>query len=196
MEQIYRSKAQLAGGLILAAFWVLVLPLKWLAAAVIAAAVHEAFHFAAVQLCGGRVTAFGVAAGGAVMAAEDLSPAKQLICSLAGPIGGLVLLLAAKWIPLVAICSFVLSAYNLLPIFPLDGGRALCIALKIMFSPQTAKTVETVIRTAFLTLLTAAAVVLGYYFKLGVLALILPVSVIVKKNSLQTEAITSTIGLI
>ena len=58
------------------------------------------------------------------MEVDGLSDGKELICALAGPAGGLILLIFARWIPRIAICAAVQALYNLLPVYPLDGGRA------------------------------------------------------------------------
>ena len=118
---------------ILAAFALLIVPLNWFFAALIAAMVHEGFHYLAVSVCGGRINQFQIGSRGAVMDAVDLSPGKMLLCVLAGPLGALLLLLVARWFPRIAICAAFQSAYNLLPLEPLDGGRALrcCLALRL-----------------------------------------------------------------
>ena len=107
------------------ALGLLILPLRWLLAAILAAAFHEGCHWLAVRLCGGSITALRIGSSGAQMDAVGLSAGKNLICSLAGPVGGLFLLLFMQWIPCIALCALCQSAYNLLPIGPLDGGQAL-----------------------------------------------------------------------
>ncbi len=120
------NKLRVSGSvLILAALMLLVLPLKWLLAATAAALIHEAFHILAVQLCGGRIRAVRIGKGGAVLEAEAMTRGKEAFCALAGPIGGLLLLLFANQVPRVALCAAAQSLYNLLPVYPLDGGRAL-----------------------------------------------------------------------
>ena len=52
------------------------------------------------------------------------------VIALAGPFGGLVLLLTARWLPRLAICGLMQSVFNLLPISPLDGSRAVSAMLQ------------------------------------------------------------------
>lgn len=109
------------------ALLLLIFPLKWIAAAVFAGAVHELCHLLAVRLCGGRVARLRLSVRGAVMEAGGLNPAQELLCILAGPTGSLGLLLLARFFPRIAICGGVQGLFNLLPVFPLDGGRAVCL---------------------------------------------------------------------
>lgn len=114
---------------VLAALAILILPLNWLLAGLAAAGVHELCHYLAVKAAGGRVWGFRVGVGGAVMEAAPMSAGKELLCVLAGPMGGILLTLCFRWIPRTAICAGLQSAFNLLPVMPLDGGRAVgCIA--------------------------------------------------------------------
>ena len=117
------------------AFLLLVLPLRWLVAALCAGGFHEFCHYLAVRAVGGGVEGLVLRPAGAVMRTTPLSPRQELLCALAGPVGGLALLLFARWIPLTALCALVQSAFNLLPVFPLDGGRALECAVRI-FLPR------------------------------------------------------------
>ena len=116
---------------LLGALALLILPLNWLAAAVIAAGVHEACHLIALKLCGCRLAGFSVGSSGAIMETEPVPPASEVICALAGPAGSLTLLLLARWIPHIALCAAVQGIFNLLPVFPLDGGRIIRGLLQI-----------------------------------------------------------------
>ena len=110
---------------VLAAFMLLLLPIKWIFAALVAAAFHEGCHILAVWLCGGNIATLSIGDRGAVLQAGSLSAGKSIICSLAGPLGSLFLLLFLRFIPRIALCALVQGIYNLLPIYPLDGGRVL-----------------------------------------------------------------------
>ena len=151
---------------------ILVLPLKWLLAAMIAAAFHELCHAFAVYLCGGQIYRLDFRANGAKIAASPLKSAQNLFCILAGPVGGLLLLPFSKWIPRIAICAAFQSLYNLLPIYSLDGGRALQCALCMFLSDNVANQVcsilEKICLAAILLLSLYGAVILN----LGIGALI------------------------
>ncbi len=115
------------------ALMLLMLPLKWLLAALVAALFHETCHVLAVRLCGGEVRFLSAYSSGAVMSATGLTGGKALICALAGPFGGLCLLFLARWFPRTAICAAIQSLYNLLPVEPLDGGNALRLLAQAWF---------------------------------------------------------------
>lgn len=107
-----------------AALLLLIFPLKWMVAAIVAGAVHELCHLWAVRLSGGRVAKFRISVRGAVMEAGGLNPAQELLSILAGPAGSLGLLLLVHFFPRIAICGGMQGLFNLLPVYPLDGGRA------------------------------------------------------------------------
>lgn len=114
------------------------LPLKWLGAWLLAAGIHELLHISAVRLMGGRIDVFRLGPGGAVLEASTMSPGKLLLCILAGPLGSLLVLPLARSFPALAVCLFLQSLFNLLPLDGLDGGRALRILLGFCLSPDTA----------------------------------------------------------
>ena len=98
----------------------------------LASTIHELGHFAVLRLFGARVGGLRVHALGAVMETDTarLSYAQELAATLAGPGANLLLAVgcslwdAEQCLVLIG-ASLVLGAFNLLPVLPLDGGRAL-----------------------------------------------------------------------
>ena len=71
----------------------LLLPIQWIGAVILAAVFHELCHYAAVRLCGGKINGVAVGLSGAQMGVAGVSAGKELFCALAGPAGSLALLL-------------------------------------------------------------------------------------------------------
>lgn len=185
-----------AAAMIGLALALLILPIRWLLGAVTAALFHELCHWTAIMLCGGSVSRFSIGSGGAVMAAENLSREKELVCALAGPAVGLLLLLVSKWLPVTALCALIQSAYNLLPIYPLDGGRVLRCAVLMLLPPKTAAIViqwtERLCLLTILILCLYAALIL----KMGFFPIVIAAALFLKKNSLQTDPNESTMEIL
>lgn len=130
---------------ILGAMLLLVVPLNWLLAAITAAVFHELSHSAAILLLGGKIHGLKILPDGIRMETSPMRVWQEILCSLAGPAGSLLLMLLAKHTPRIALCALVQGCYNLLPVFPLDGGRALRCLLEWLLSPKMAKMVERVL---------------------------------------------------
>lgn len=114
-----------------AGFWfslsamVLLLPLPWVWAVVFSSLVHEMFHIIALYVMGVRPFRIHMKTFGIYLETDFMTPYQELIAALAGPLGALSLLIFRPWLPKTAVCVMLQSAFHLLPIFPLDGGRAL-----------------------------------------------------------------------
>lgn len=93
-------------------------------------AVHELSHALAIRALGLRIRGLRLEPCGLCIVYSGACPDwKHAAASLAGPFGGLVYALLARagdteWLCFSADVSLVLSLFNLLPIMPLDGGRA------------------------------------------------------------------------
>jgi membrane-associated protease RseP (regulator of RpoE activity) len=112
--------------------------LRWVSAFLVSAVCHEMCHLLALWLQGCPVNRIAVGIFGAQIQTDLLTSRQEFIASLAGPVGGLLLMQTAQWFPRLAVCGFFHSAVNLIPLYPLDGGRALrCVLpLKIYGAAQ------------------------------------------------------------
>ena len=165
--------------LILLALTVLILPLQWIFAVILAAAFHEFCHYLAVKACGGQIHRFCIGLSGARMEVSGLREKQELVCALAGPIGGLLLLILTRWLPRTAICAGFQSLFNLLPIYPLDGGRALRCGLNLLV-PDKAERVCRWIRQLCLAGLALLGLYGTFVLRLGFLPLGLSVMIFAK----------------
>ena len=86
---------------------------------------------------------------------------RELLAVLAGPAGSLLLLSLYRVLPRVAVCAAVQGFYNLLPIEPLDGGRALRLCLE-HWCQHRAEKIMTLARFAILGGIVAAAYGISY----------------------------------
>ncbi len=124
---------------VFAATMLFLVPLPWMIAWIVAVVVHEAFHCIALILCGKRIYQICVRLDGARIVAENLNCGQTVLCALAGPAGGLMLISVVGVFPHLAVCGFLQSAYNLLPVFPLDGGRAFHAVMHLLFRGEIAE---------------------------------------------------------
>lgn len=153
----HRPSVRLDGSLcFLLALMLLLLPLQWVLAAVFAAMVHELCHAGVICLLGGRIYSLHIGPNGMKMETDYLPPAKELIAALAGPLGSALLVLLAPWLPRTAVCGAVHCAYNLLPLFPLDGGRVLGSAISLCIPGPRGERVFGVIQKSIRVILTLA----------------------------------------
>ena len=154
------------------AFLLLLLPLRWTVAAVVAAGFHELCHYAAVRLCGGRVLKLKAHLHGASMEAGGLSSLQEIICILSGPAGSLALLFFAPWFPRIAVCGAMQGLFNLLPVGSLDGGRALRCLIETAFPVALANRLCIILERVCLLGLVCLGVYGSMVLRLGLFPLI------------------------
>lgn len=87
--------------------------------------VHELSHVAAILLLGGRIRGIQLRLTGAILQTDPMPYLREAAAAAAGPLGGMLLLPLVRRAPMLALFAAVQSIYNLLPIYPLDGGRIL-----------------------------------------------------------------------
>lgn len=164
------------------ALLLLVLPLPWIVAAIVAAAFHEGCHILAIRLCGGSIHDLKIGQRGASMSVAILTPWQELVCALAGPLGSFLLILTADIFPRLAVCALFHGVYNLLPIYPMDGGRALHCILTMLLGQRRAGTVGVWITRILCLMLLIAGIYAFVVLQIGILPLVMAGFVICKAN--------------
>ena len=160
-----------AGALIFLAALVLLLPLQWVGAVILAAVVHELCHGVAIILLGGSIESISIGSRGIVMKTQPMSGIREIVCAMAGPIGSICLLLFVRWLPRTAVCGLFHGLYNMIPLLPMDGGRVLRGILFGLLTPPKAEKLFMWIQRAMILLIGVCCMVL--ISKAGAFAVIL-----------------------
>ena len=113
---------------------ILIFPVNWLIAAGAAAIFHEVCHILALMAVHGRVYSVRILFPGAVIETGELSHIQELLCALAGPLGSIGLFLVGTMWPRIALCALIQGAFNMIPVYPLDGGRVLKSGLFLLMN--------------------------------------------------------------
>ena len=136
-----------------------------------AATAHEAGHVMAIYLVGGKVTKLRLGMCDAKIETRGLGYRQEIFCALAGPgMSVLVCLALRKAYATCAAISLILGLFNAMPVYPLDGGRALRCALT-RFCPKWANRIAIWAEWGTIGILGALALTFTFYWKLGMLPL-------------------------
>lgn len=101
---------------------------------------HECGHLFLAKLLGVSVDGIAVQAGGAVIHSCNLNYRQELFVAMAGPFVSFLAAVVGKCISgQFAAVSLLLGAVNLLPVYPMDGGRILRSALCLLLSVERAQ---------------------------------------------------------
>ena len=139
------------GFFLLTAWFALANGWRLLVMVLFAAALHELGHWAVLRLMGVRIGGLRLGVCGAELEMDSaaLSYGGELAAVVAGPGMNLLcaMLLARLGWETAAGAHLILGGFNLLPVRPLDGGQALCLALSWMVGPTAGEGIARIVGT-------------------------------------------------
>ncbi len=141
--------------------------LSWTGLWIGAVGLHELGHILALLLLKVPVYSGRVSLAGACIDTGAMTYGQEMVAALAGPMVGLLPLLFWKYIPQFAIVSLLLSLINLLPLYPLDGGRALACALQLWTTPRCCYLVMSALEWSVGIFLTGWALYATFFQEVG-----------------------------
>lgn len=130
------------GAVVLLSGLYFLLPLRWCARLALTVTVHELGHVAALILCGAQVCGLRMEGCGLVLRCTPTEGALRTVtAALAGPAAGAGLFCILRGLGYIACAelSLLFSCVNLLPVLPLDGGRALQAAVAALAGERAAE---------------------------------------------------------
>lgn len=162
------------------ALMILLVPFSWLVAMMVAAFFHEVCHFLAIYLLTARKASVGLFSYSAKMSMPEMPAWQEAVCALAGPIGGLLLVLFAPVFPKLALCALVQSLYNLIPIYPMDGGRLLkCILVSLLMPPDVERVMQAVSHMLRIALL-LCGLIFSIFLHLGMIPILTAILICIR----------------
>lgn len=141
--------------LLLVPVLLLVIPLQWVLAIICSILLHEMCHIFAARMLSKRILCISLGSSGVEIQTDNMDQLEELIVSLAGPASCLIALLLARHFPRFAVCSVVHSVYNMLPLYPLDGGRAFRCMTRLLLPQNAANKISNIVESlcVFLSIL-------------------------------------------
>ena len=171
---------------LIAAASLFILPLRWIIGWLTVCFVHELFHLAALKLCRAQIWQIRVGPKGVQIVTDELMPMQEACCSIAGPLGSGLCVYLSRLFPEAAVCAFIQGAFNLLPLYPLDGGRCVKSLLSFLIGSESADRVIRILHLVVIIALLLAAMYVSIRCSVGILPILIAAMIVYKtKKSLH-----------
>lgn len=168
------------GFYLMLALLLLIVPFRWLVAMIIAAGFHEICHYILICLMTGDKVPIYLSTNAVRMPIPNMEPWKELLCALAGPCGGFLLTFFSPIFPRLAICAFIQSVYNLIPVHPMDGGRVLACILQYIFFPPTVGKILSFVTMVVRFVLLCLGLYAAYAMNFGIFPILLTLLICIR----------------
>ena len=166
--------------LVITSLSLLTLPIRWTIAWTIAIFFHELCHYIALHICKVPVFRIRVGAFGIDIQTGSMTKGQEIISALAGPLGSFLLLLLVRVFPYVSLCACGQLLFNLIPIYPLDGGRALTGICVLLFGEHKGFWICKVISVFFVTFLFCVSLISSFYYNLGIAPILISLLIVAR----------------
>ena len=181
--------------MLMAAF--IVIDGSWFALyAVLCALWHQSFHIIALKILGGSTRSVTVSQYGIGLKTTQLSYKHEAAVALAGPLASLAafvffaalarFFIFSEVTVFLTISNLAVFAVNVLPVYPLDGGRAMHCFFCMKFDMQKAGRLTKIISVIFLLPLAVFSVIIlirtGYNLSLMLICIYLAILLIGVKD--------------
>ncbi len=168
------------GYFILIALALLIIPVRWVVGWFGAVFFHEFCHYIALRAYKVSVFQIKIGIGGVNMQTGEMTVLQEVICALAGPLGSLLLLFLLHVYPYVSLCALAQSLFNLMPIYPMDGGRVITGICVGLIGEKKGILLSNTISGIFLALLFCVSLHLSLHYRLGILPIIISLIIITR----------------
>ena len=173
------------------------LPIQIVLGWLISIVVHEMCHYVALRIFRIPIYNMVIKWNGVFIETGTMTFLQEFASAISGPMGGATLVLLGRWMPYTAICALIHTTYNLLPIFPLDGGRALRAAACYLLGGTKGLKLSVITGYVFIIGLIIACIYLFITTEIGPLSLLLALIILLRtqtENLLKCNVKNSTIN--